>query len=156
MITCDLLIKCTGQKPASDLMASLSPSAISSTGTVLVHKTLQVADSKIPNVFALGDVAETGGVRMGRAAAIQASVVGQNIVRAIQGQPLKEYHSISLFESGIDLTLGLTEGVSYFKVGEQEFLFPNKKKIALDSETAWRMNGAKPFDDGDYALKKSV
>jgi hypothetical protein len=44
---------------------------------------------------------------MGRAAAIQASVVTKNITRAIKGKSLKEYHLITPLEAGIGLTLGL-------------------------------------------------
>jgi NADH dehydrogenase FAD-containing subunit len=62
---------------------------------------------KYPHIYALGDVAETGAVRMGRAAVIQASVVAKNITRAVKGKALKEYHSITLLEVGIGLTLGL-------------------------------------------------
>jgi NADH dehydrogenase FAD-containing subunit len=74
---------------------------------IAVKKTLQIADSKYPNVYALGDVAETGGVRMGRAASQQADVVSYNITRAIRGKSLREYKPIPFMEAGIDLTLGL-------------------------------------------------
>lgn len=100
-------IRCTGQIPASSLLSVLSPSSISSSGTVLVRKTLQILDPNLPNIYALGDVAETGGVRMGRAAGMQGSLVASNILRAIRGQQLKNYKPLGLLESGIDLTLGL-------------------------------------------------
>ena len=77
-----------------------------------MKNTLQIADPRYPNVYAVGDVAETRGVRMGRAAAIQASVVANNINRSINGKALKEYRSISIMESGIDLTLGLVRKTS--------------------------------------------
>lgn len=72
-----------------------------------MKETLQITDSKYPHIYALGDVAETGGVRMGRAAALQGSVVAQNIMRAIKGEELKKYQSIAILEEGIDITLGL-------------------------------------------------
>lgn len=63
-------------------------------------------DKTYPNVLALGDVAETGGPKMGRAAAFQAEIVCQNIVSmAHNEQPRAIYHPNDA-EGAIKLTLG--------------------------------------------------
>jgi len=99
-------IKCTGQKPASDLVSTLSAALISPSGTILVNEHLQVADPKYANVYALGDVAETKSLKMGRAASMQAFFVADNICRSIRGQPLKQFRP-TIFDRAIELTLGL-------------------------------------------------
>lgn len=38
----------------------------------------------------------------------------------------------------------------YFRDGEEEFLIKRKKGIDLDAKNAWRLNGAKPFQDLEY------
>ncbi|RDW59427.1 hypothetical protein BP6252_12514 [Coleophoma cylindrospora] len=146
----DLLLQCTGQRPASNILATLSSSSISPSGTILVQKTLQILDPEHPNIYALGDVAKTGGVKMGRAAALQASVVAQNIRNMIFGKALKDYQSIPALDSAIDLTLGLTSGAVYFRHGDKEILLERKKDIDLEAGKLWKLLGAKPFEDEAY------
>ncbi|QKX57986.1 uncharacterized protein TRUGW13939_05106 [Talaromyces rugulosus] len=153
VVTFDLLIRCTGAKPASSTLSGVSPSSISPSGTVLVKKTLQITDTNHPRIYAFGDVVETGGVRMGRAATFQASVVAANITRSIKGKPLKDYKIFSFLGGMIDLTLGLTKSVVYIRDNDKEFLIPRKKKIDLDAYEAWKLNGARPFEDKDYDMK---
>lgn len=57
------------------------------------------------NIFALGDVAETGGPKMARAGLLQAEVVRSNILSLIAGGKLKEYRPIAL-EGSLKLSLG--------------------------------------------------
>ncbi|KAF2876450.1 hypothetical protein BDV95DRAFT_590566 [Massariosphaeria phaeospora] len=104
----DLIIPCTGQRPNSAILSSLSSSSISkATSRILVQPTLQLADASLPHIFAFGDVAETGGPKMARAAFIQSEVVLQNILAMIKGQKsLKQYKPYALFEGSIKLTLG--------------------------------------------------
>lgn len=68
--------------------------------------TLQIEDDELRNVYAAGDVAEAGGYGNSRSTMEQATVVADNIVLAIKGKPLTEYHA-QWWEGGIDLTLGL-------------------------------------------------
>jgi NADH dehydrogenase FAD-containing subunit len=106
-------IKCTGQRPASGILSSLSPSSISDSGTIQVKPTLQIADPDYPNIYAFGDVAATGGPRMGRAATFQASTVAKNILRSISGGQLVEYRTLVL-ETAIDLSLGIVRRTLLF------------------------------------------
>jgi NADH dehydrogenase FAD-containing subunit len=85
------------------------PDAISKeTGCVLVKPTLQIAAAPTEhrNIFALGDVAETGGPKMARAGYLQAEVVCSNIIAMINGEePPQKYRPIAM-EGSTKLTLG--------------------------------------------------
>ena len=59
----------------------------------------------LDHIFALGDVAETGGPRMGRAGMMQAEIVCQNILAMIKGKKLDEYIPLAL-EGALKLSLG--------------------------------------------------
>lgn len=102
-------IPCTGQRPNSDLFAQLVPSAICpTTRQVLVHNTMQIADrsNAHPHIFALGDVARTGGPRMARAARAQADVVVSNILAMINKDAPATFYHPAIYEGVIKLTLG--------------------------------------------------
>lgn len=70
-----------------------------------MEKTLQIKGCP-PNIFACGDVIDLPGPRLGRAASYQGMFVGDNIVRSINGKPLKEYKP-GMIDASIDLTLGV-------------------------------------------------
>jgi NADH dehydrogenase FAD-containing subunit len=79
------------------------------TGCISVLPTLQVLSQgeTVPHVFALGDVADTEGPKMGRAAFFQAFVVRDNILSLIAGRnKLKDYSPIPEIEGALKLTLG--------------------------------------------------
>ncbi|KGO60944.1 FAD-dependent pyridine nucleotide-disulfide oxidoreductase [Penicillium expansum] len=145
-IPCDLLVRCTGQKAASDIIAELCPDAVSSSGGfVKVKSTLQIADDRFSNIYAAGDIVASTGPKNGRSAARQAEIVSNNVVRAIKGQSLTMYHSDMLIEGGIELTLGLDEHVVYLTDGLRDMLLTFKSKdIALKSEACWKMMGSGP------------
>ena len=76
---------------------------------ILVKPTLQIRDESnaFPHIFALGDVAETGGPKMARAGQAQAEVVLANILSVIKRRnPSTIYTPHSLIECSIKLTLG--------------------------------------------------
>jgi hypothetical protein len=56
--------------------------------------------------MALGDVAETGGPKMGRAGAFQAEIVCQNLVAMIYNQQARAIYDPNEAEGAIKLTLG--------------------------------------------------
>jgi NADH dehydrogenase FAD-containing subunit len=78
-----------------------------------VKKTLQIADEKLGNIYAAGDVADVDAAKNGRAATMQAMHVSKNIVRTIQGKELLNYRSNTLIEGGIELTLGLVSSAKF-------------------------------------------
>ncbi|OGE55941.1 hypothetical protein PENARI_c003G07077 [Penicillium arizonense] len=148
-IPCDLLVRCTGQKAASDIIAELCPDAVSpSGGFVKVKSSLQIADDRFSNIYAAGDIVASTGPKNARSAIRQAEFVSNNILRAIQGQSLTMYHSNMLMEGGIELTLGLDKNAVYLTDGLRDMLLTSKsKEIALKSESCWKMMGATPFLD---------
>ncbi|KAF5364848.1 hypothetical protein D9757_011275 [Collybiopsis confluens] len=79
----DLVIQCTGGVPLSSPLKDLAPSAINEYGYIRVKPTLQI-DTSISNIFALGDVADTGAHKAARPGRAQAAIVAQNIDKLIR------------------------------------------------------------------------
>ena len=83
------------------------PNSISETGLIRTRPTLQVSDEKIFNIFAIGDVADTGGPKMARAGMVQAEVVQRNIQRLIHGaSDSLEVYTPNFLEGALKLSLG--------------------------------------------------
>ncbi|PVH88900.1 putative AMID-like mitochondrial oxidoreductase [Cadophora sp. DSE1049] len=151
----DLVIPCTGQTPNSSILASFSPSSISPlTHRILVNKNLQLLDgtegkagtsTASPNIFALGDVAETRGPKFARAGSAQAEIVRGNIVALIEGKgekKLQEYVP-SVLEGSLKLSLGKDEFVFYVQDEKRDYMFSGKgKNIDLEVAKVWKMFGA--------------
>ncbi|KAF2658334.1 putative AMID-like mitochondrial oxidoreductase [Lophiostoma macrostomum CBS 122681] len=149
----DLIIPTTGQTPNSTLLYNLSPTSISkSTSRILVHPTLQIIDSSYPHVFALGDVAETGGPKMARAAHSQSEIAVANILRLIsvtQSEPkvhpeLKPYKPNFAFEGSIKLTLGKKRLALYMQEenGREVLVSLNGGSDDMGVKMQWRFFGA--------------
>lgn len=106
-------VKCTGQKPNSNLVAALSPSTVSESGHVKVLPTLQIADPTFPNVYACGDVAALAGDGPApnpnaRSAIRQAAIVADNVLLgARRGKEPAYTYRHSWADGLIKLTLGL-------------------------------------------------
>ncbi|RDB15801.1 Apoptosis-inducing factor 2 [Hypsizygus marmoreus] len=146
----DLVIPCTGQSPNSDLITSLSPSSISpTTHQVLVKPTLQLADDAFPHIFALGDVANTGGVKMARAGMAQAEVARRNIVRLIkgvEGRRLERYKP-NWVEGALKLSLGKDRNILYLQDGKWELILKAKAHLPdMGIGRIWKYLGVKPGD----------
>ncbi|KAH7012365.1 hypothetical protein B0J12DRAFT_586895 [Macrophomina phaseolina] len=157
-IDCDFLIDSTGQKPASGIIADLSPSSIAESGYIQVKPTMQIADGCLPNVYIAGDVAKTD-ARNGnaRSAMEQATVAADNILLAIRGQKPRFHYQSSWVDASILLTLGLKKDVMYISDGEAELLFNLKSKgPSMNAAAAWRLMGAKPFVDNESVEERLV
>ncbi|KAJ5026353.1 hypothetical protein PSV08DRAFT_370510 [Bipolaris maydis] len=143
--TFDLIIPCTGQRPNSSVVSSLSPESISKESShILVRPTLQIADERFSNIFAAGDVAASGGPKMGRASFMQTFVVVDNILSLIKGKKtLKIYTPMRWIESSIKLTLGKEHLVMYTTgfVGRDSLVASNSGKIDIDVKKQWRQFG---------------
>jgi pyruvate/2-oxoglutarate dehydrogenase complex dihydrolipoamide dehydrogenase (E3) component len=74
----------------------------------MVEPTLQIKINNVPSptIYALGDVIDLPGPKMGRAASMQGFVVAENIVRAIHGKKPRAYLP-TMIDTSIELTLGL-------------------------------------------------
>ncbi|KAK3356696.1 hypothetical protein B0T25DRAFT_497387 [Lasiosphaeria hispida] len=153
VINCDCLINCTGQRPASDIIAELSPDSISPTGHIKVKPTLQIADDSLPNIYVCGDVSETHDSNPNsRIAARQAQIAADNIVSVVRGRAKRRTYSPEFGDGVIKLTLGLDSSIMQFWDGKSELLFSSKETdLALMCRGAWSAIGAKPFvDTGVY------
>ncbi|EXJ90745.1 hypothetical protein A1O1_03849 [Capronia coronata CBS 617.96] len=146
-LQCDHLIKCTGQSAQSSLIKQFSPASVAPSGAILIEKTLQMKNAPSPRVFALGDVIDVPGPKMGRAASVQGFHVADNIVRSIKHKPLKEYKP-TLIDTSIDLTLGLGKNVMYIDdFGRRDTSFNSKTTEELHAARAWEVMGMKPYHD---------
>ncbi|RAO67690.1 uncharacterized protein BHQ10_003702 [Talaromyces amestolkiae] len=137
----DLILPCAGQTPNSDIIKDLAPEAICpKTNHVLVKPTLQIDTSRSSNVFAMGDVAETGGSRMASAGFFQTETILQNIYTMIRGKtPSSVYKPCLVIEGRLKLSLGKDEGVLYIEDDDgTDMLSPTKLKLLdLGIEEAW-------------------
>jgi NADPH-dependent 2,4-dienoyl-CoA reductase/sulfur reductase-like enzyme len=109
-LTTDMVLMATGQSPNNGLVAQLAETSGTSlvnpaNGCIFVKPTLQLKSEKFPNIFSLGDIADTGSHKAARPGAQQAGVVARNIVSMIQnGEPAEEFKPTP---AGIHLSLGI-------------------------------------------------
>ncbi|KAJ4001178.1 FAD/NAD-P-binding domain-containing protein [Lentinula boryana] len=114
----DLVMLCTGAVPLSEPLRTLAPTAIDKNGFIHVKTTLQIDAPGISNVFALGDVADTGAHKAARPAIVQAGVVARNIEKILQArasgqtQPEK-FDDYNADAAGIHLSLGLNDSLKF-------------------------------------------
>ncbi|KAJ4300939.1 hypothetical protein N0V90_003028 [Kalmusia sp. IMI 367209] len=142
----DLIIPCTGQRPNSTILSTLSPTSISKASShIEVKPSLQIRDDKFPHIFALGDVAATGGPKMARAAFFQAEIIVKNALNSIGKRPhLETYRPNIALEGSIKLTLGRTRLVMYTreKSGREVLLPFNIGHEDFDVKRQWSFFGA--------------
>ncbi|RHZ53003.1 NAD(P)/FAD-dependent oxidoreductase [Aspergillus thermomutatus] len=115
-VSTEFVILATGQRPNNDLLTSLTPSKPGSVinpdnGFVRVRPTLQLQDENFPNIFAVGDIADTGAQKAARPGSVQAGVVARNIQALIEGRRAEEEYTPP--PAGIHLTLGLKLNVIF-------------------------------------------
>jgi NADH dehydrogenase FAD-containing subunit len=115
-LTTDFVILATGQRPNNSLIEDLIPSdgdtlINPNNGFVRVRRTLQFLDSKYPNLFAVGDIADTGMHKAARPGAAQAAVAARNTQALIEGKEPQEHFNWS--PAGIHLSLGLVSATEY-------------------------------------------
>jgi NADH dehydrogenase FAD-containing subunit len=109
-ISANMVVMATGQKPNSGLLDELEkssgiPLVNRDNGCISVKPTLQLQSDHFPNIFSLGDVANTGSHKAARPGAQQAGVVARNIVSLIRdGKAAEEFVATP---PGIHLSLGL-------------------------------------------------
>lgn len=109
-IPTNLVILATGQTANSQFLKDLEPSTSTSilnpsNGFIRVQPTLQLQDPKYSNIFAVGDVADTGARKAARPGVEQAAVAVANIASMIAGKEPNE--QMVLGRLAIHLTLGL-------------------------------------------------
>ena len=128
LLTADHIITATGQTPNTSLLSTLPPSDPDvplinpANGFIRVRPTLQFADARYPQLFAVGDVADTGAHKAARPGAVQAGVAARNIVAQVLraaaaggggGGGSQEGEKLVVGAGGIHLTLGLVSAIFF-------------------------------------------
>lgn len=108
----EFVILATGQTPNNHLVSDLKPSENSGpsvinpeNGFIRVRPTMQFLDEKYSNLFAVGDIADTGAQKAARPGSAQAAVVAKNIQALIAGRKPEEIYAKG--PGAIHLTLGM-------------------------------------------------
>ncbi|RFU31698.1 hypothetical protein B7463_g4655, partial [Scytalidium lignicola] len=145
-IPADFAIICTGQIPQSSLLQSLSPESIDKNGFIRTLKTLQISNAKYPNIFAIGDVADTGAHKAARPGAKQAELVAKNIQHLQNQEPLEDYDATD--PPAIHLTLGITKNVVFGnpQPGSTNPMIKHRDDGSLDMniDAVWTRRGGGP------------
>lgn len=153
----DCILLCTGQTPNSELFQDVYASALTESGEVRVTPGLQVVSSNgkddtiLPDIYAFGDVAATGGPKMARAGYFQANVIADNITETINGKPARHRYVPNVIEPSLKLTLGKDATVVYMDLdaeGNKSILMP-KGGDAEDMyvKQSWGFMGVKYEDE---------
>ncbi|CDM29944.1 hypothetical protein DTO013E5_8344 [Penicillium roqueforti] len=132
------VVLATGQTPNNQLVADLKSSRPDSesvinpeNGFIRVRPTMQFLDEEYSNMFAVGDIADTGAQKAARPGSIQAAVVAKNILALIEGRAAE--NTFVKGPGAIHLTLGMKHNV----------IFRNPDTVDGQTEP-W----IKPKDDG--------
>lgn len=109
-ISTEFVILATGQTPNNGLVQDLVPSTTEplinpNNGFIRIRPTMQFRDPQYSNLFAVGDIADTGLRKAARPGSAQAAVVAQNIQAMIEGRSPQE--TFPRMPAAIHLTLGM-------------------------------------------------
>ncbi|KAJ5909231.1 hypothetical protein N7495_001913 [Penicillium taxi] len=114
----EFVILATGQTPNNKLVANLKSSSPDAptilnpeNGYIRIRPTMQLLDEKFSNLFAVGDIADTGAQKAARPGVAQASVVAKNIRALIDGKEPTE--TFVKGPGAIHLTLGMKRNVIF-------------------------------------------
>lgn len=118
----DFVILATGQKPNNALVDSLpttNPEGLinKTNGFIRINKSMQIQDEAYRNIFAVGDIADTGVHKAARPGAAQAKVVASNILSMLfGGSPDVQYEKSP---RAIHLSLGLKRNIIFRNPDEE-------------------------------------
>ncbi|KAJ5588013.1 uncharacterized protein N7459_003778 [Penicillium hispanicum] len=120
----DFVILATGQTPNNQPVAQLpstpgGPSVINpDNGFIRIRPTMQFLDEQYSNMFAVGDIADTGAQKAARPGAAQAAVAAKNIHALIEGRTPE--HQFVKGPGAIHLTLGMKYNVIFRNPNDAE------------------------------------
>ncbi|KAI0877993.1 FAD/NAD(P)-binding domain-containing protein [Hypoxylon argillaceum] len=155
----DVVIPATGQTPNTQFLSTLPASSEDSlinpaNGFIRVKPTLQFRDPKYPNLFAVGDVADSGAHKAARPGAAQAKVVANNILAMIEGRDAAQ--NIEVAPPAIHLTLGLTKNLVFANPdpGETEPWIKHRDdgKADMGIDGVWGRRGVQVKSASEYHL----
>ncbi|KAJ5882646.1 uncharacterized protein N7529_001318 [Penicillium soppii] len=119
------VILATGQTPNNQLVSDLKPSLPDGesivnpeNGFIRIRSTMQFMDEQYSNLFAVGDIADTGAQKAARPGSAQAAVVAQNIQALIEGKAAD--NKFVKGPGAIHLTLGLKHNVIFRNPNTEE------------------------------------
>ncbi|KAJ5186116.1 hypothetical protein N7472_010956 [Penicillium cf. griseofulvum] len=112
------VILATGQTPNNQLVTDLKSSRLDGeaiinpdNGFIRVRSTMQFLDEQYSNMFAVGDIADTGAQKAARPGSAQAAVVAKNIQALIEGHAVED--TFVKGPGAIHLTLGMKQNVIF-------------------------------------------
>ncbi|KAJ1567933.1 Apoptosis-inducing factor 2, partial [Nowakowskiella sp. JEL0078] len=112
------IIAVGGYTPNSDPIKTLGDDVLDSQGFVKVLPTLQLQREEYKHIFSLGDVAATGGPKMGVQVQNQAIVLASNLSTIINSIGSSSKTSLKIYEFGkaskvIAITIGKSDGLGF-------------------------------------------
>jgi len=157
----DLVILATGQTPNNTLVAGLPCSTADSVvnpvnGCIRVLPTMQLLDDQYPNIFAVGDIADTGIQKAARPGVAQAAVAAKNIRALIDGEAALE--KFEWGPAGIHLTLGMKYNVIFRNANGAEgqtepyILEKTDGREDMDVDAMWQRLGVNVNGQDQYHL----
>ncbi|KAE8389618.1 hypothetical protein BDV23DRAFT_172948 [Aspergillus alliaceus] len=122
-LSTEFMILATGQTPNNNLICDLIPSTKESlinpdNGFIRIRPTMQFLDPQYSNLFAVGDIADTGLRKAARPGSAQAAVVARNIQALIEGKNPEDV--FPRMPAAIHLTLGMKYNVIFRNPNEAE------------------------------------
>ncbi|KIR26356.1 oxidoreductase [Cryptococcus deuterogattii LA55] len=160
-IPAQLVIPATGQIPNTQLLSTLPPSSTDSlinpaNGFIRVRPTLQLQDTKYANIFAIGDIADSGAPKAARPAMQHVGVLARNVLAMIDGkQPDQE---INIEPAAIHMTMGLVQNIVFRNPDtdaghiEPFYKFRVDGKPDMGIEDVWARRGVVVNDPSEYFL----
>lgn len=158
-VATDFVILATGQQANNSLISDLPSTDGTSlvnpdNGMIRVRPTLQFADPKYDNLFAVGDIADTGAHKAAKPGVVQAGVVAANIHALIEGRSPDERFTTA--PAGIHMTLGMKYNVVFVNPAEGQ----SKPKIIekqdgledMNVDSMWERMGIPVERSSDYNL----
>lgn len=138
----DLVLACTGPGPHVDLIAALNPAAIAPSGRLRVDEHLAVQG--LPNIYAIGDAADTNAILAGHISYGMGGLVARNILRQISGSSKLEKYIVDPAAQRIKISLGLKDGVIAGPSGATRF---DTGAEDITAKAMWAIYGAQDLAD---------
>ncbi|GFZ51712.1 hypothetical protein JCM24511_09480 [Saitozyma sp. JCM 24511] len=152
-ISANLVITATGQKPNNQMVEHLS-GVVGPTGFVVVRPTLQLVPEEFGNIFAVGDIADTGAHKAARPGVFQAEVVAKNITAMTRGQ--KPFATYEVNPAAIHMTLGLKKNVLFINPptdgNEPRIVLRDDGQEDMGVERQWANRNVMVTQPQDYHL----
>ncbi|KAH7169350.1 hypothetical protein DER46DRAFT_260006 [Fusarium sp. MPI-SDFR-AT-0072] len=158
-IQTDLVIPATGQTPNNQFLKDLQPTSgyeiiNPANGFIRVAPTLQFADPEYSNLYACGDIADSGAHKAARPGAGQAQVVAQNIAAMVNGG--RPEQKVTVDPPAIHLSLGLKKNIVFRNPGkgqtEPTIIWRDDGSRDMNIEGVWERRGQRVQRPDDYHL----